>query len=124
MSKLLETKIHEEQEKSTNDKHIHHKEHIRIQESPHHQVQQRHGQSLSYNVNLQYNPQTPEAEKSTKLTVNITEQESGDVMQEFETIHDKLMHIIIVGEDLSYFAHIHPTLQTSHSNFTTNHTFP
>jgi hypothetical protein len=34
------------------------------------------------------------------------------------------MHIIIVGEDLSYFAHIHPTFETSNSNFTINHTFP
>ncbi len=34
------------------------------------------------------------------------------------------MHIIIVGEDLSYFAHIHPTLETSGSRFTINHTFP
>ncbi len=47
-----------------------------------------------------------------------------DIIEEFETIHYKLMHIIIVGEDLSYFAHIHPTLETSSSNFTINHTFP
>ncbi len=73
---------------------------------------------------MQYNPQTPEAEKSTKLAIYITEQQSGDVIQEFEPIHDKLMHIIIVGEDLSYFAHIHPTYETSNSNFTINHTFP
>ncbi len=123
MLKHLETEIHAEQEKSTINKHGHHKEHIQIQKS-HHPQEQQHSQSLSYNVNLQYNPQPPRAGNSTKLTVYITEQESGDVIQEFENIHDKLMHIIIVGEDLSYFAHIHPTLETSSSNFTINHTFP
>ena len=34
------------------------------------------------------------------------------------------MHIIIVGEDLSYFDHIHPTYDTPNSDFTINHTFP
>ncbi len=56
--------------------------------------------------------------------MNITEQNTGDITEEFEASHDELMHNIIVGEDLSYFAHIHPTLETSSSNFTINHTFP
>ena len=122
MLRHLETEIHSKHEQPTISKHSHHKDHIQIYESRHHQEQQ-HSQSHNYNVNLQYNPQTPEAGVSTKLAIYITEQQSGDVIQEFENIHDKLMHIIIVCEDLSYFAHIHPTLETSDSNFTINHTF-
>lgn len=36
------------------------------------------------------------------------------------------MHLIIVAEDLSYFAHIHPTMKagTDHTTFTISHTFP
>jgi hypothetical protein len=36
------------------------------------------------------------------------------------------MHVIIVGEDLSYFVHIHPTRAdgTNRSTFTISHTFP
>ncbi len=34
------------------------------------------------------------------------------------------MHLIIVEQDLSYFAHIHPTLIGADGNFTINHTFP
>ncbi len=123
MLKHLETKIHAEQEKSTISKHGHHKEHIQNHES-HHRQEQQQNQSPSYNVNLQYNSHIPRASYSTKLTVYITEQESGDVIQEFENIHDKLMHIIIVGEDLSYFAHVHHAFETSDGNFTINHTFP
>jgi hypothetical protein len=34
------------------------------------------------------------------------------------------MHLIIVGEDLTYFAHIHPTLEDNRESFTISHTFP
>jgi hypothetical protein len=120
----LETKIHAKQEQPIIDKHINHQTDKQIQEFHNHQELQQQNQRLRYNINLQYNPQTPGAGNFTKLTIYVTEQESGDVIQEFENIHDKLMHIIIVGEDLSYFAHIHPTLEMSDSNFTINHIFP
>ncbi len=120
----LETEIHTKQEKSTIDKHDNHQDDKQIQKSHHHQEQQQPSQSPNYNVNLQYNPQIPEAGHSTIITANITEQNTGDIIQEFEFIHDKLMHIIIVGEDLSYFAHLHPTYETHNGNFSINHTFP
>lgn len=90
----------------------------------HNKHQPQHNQSFSYNVNLQYDPQIPIAGKSTKLSILITEQRSGDIIQKFETIHDKLMHIIIVDEGLSYFAHIHPIFDTTSSIFTIYHIFP
>jgi hypothetical protein len=34
------------------------------------------------------------------------------------------MHIIVIGEDLSYFAHIHPSYETDTSTFAINHIFP
>ena len=124
MLRHLDTDIRAKYEQPKIRRHGNHQEDKHIQNSHHHQEQQKHIQRPHYNVNLQYNPQTPEAEVSTKLIVYITEQQSGDVIQEFEPIHDKLMHIIVVGEDLSYFAHIHPAYETSNSNFTINHTFP
>jgi hypothetical protein len=88
-----------------------------------HQNQQ-HNQNFSYNVNLKYEPQVPIAGKVTTFEIYITEQRSGNVIQDFETIHDKLMHIIVVGEDLSYFAHIHPSYETDTSTFAINYIFP
>jgi len=43
-----------------------------------------------------------------------------------EVLHDKLMHVIIVAEDLSYFVHIHPEIKDIDDNtrFTISHTFP
>ncbi len=34
------------------------------------------------------------------------------------------MHMIIVGEDLSYFAHIHPTLDSKSGIFSISNNFP
>ena len=65
----------------------------------------------NYNVNVQFDPPTPQAGKPTKLSLIITEQKVGEPIKQFDVIHDKLLHLIIVNsEDLSYFAHIHPKL--------------
>ena len=101
-----------------------HKQHSQHQDQ---QQQQHHHQppaSKQYNVNLQYDPITLEARKATKLVISVTDQRLGDTIRDFELVHDKLMHLIIVGEDLSYFAHIHPTLEDNGENFTIFHTFP
>ena len=93
--------------------------------SQHHRQQQQHHQepiSSQYSVNLHFDTIVPEARRNTALTISVAEK-SGTPVREFEFVHDKLMHLIIVGEDLSYFAHIHPTLAGS-GNFTINHIFP
>lgn len=80
----------------------------------------------NYNVNHRFDPITPEAGRSSTLVLSITNQKLGDPIKEFELIHDKLMHVIIVAEDLSYFAHIHPTFisGTDDATFTISHRFP
>lgn len=88
----------------------------------HHQIHQK-GTSF-YNVNIQYDPYNPEADSITQLVISITDQFSRDIVKEFETIHDKLMHLIIVNKDLSYFAHIHPIYENSNNLFTISHKFP
>jgi hypothetical protein len=94
----------------------------------HSQHEQQHNQqpiSNHYNVNVKYDPITIEAGRRTKLILSVTEQRSGNHIRDFELVHDKLMHLIIVGDDLSYLAHIHPLyLKKSRENFTVFHTFP
>ena len=77
----------------------------------------------NYNVNLRFDPIMPEAGGPSTLVLSITDQKLGDPIKEFELVHDKLMHVIIVAEDLSYFAHIHPT-RIDDATFTVSHTFP
>ncbi|MDQ3869830.1 MAG: hypothetical protein M3250_09795 [Thermoproteota archaeon] len=112
---------------SSHDEQQKHKQHSQDHQQQQYQDQQQHHQppaSKQYNVNLQYDPITPEAQKATKLIISISDQRIGDPIRDFELLHDKLLHLIIVGEDLSYFAHIHPTLEDNGENFTIFHTFP
>jgi hypothetical protein len=61
--------------------------------------------AVGYNINLQSNSATPEAGKPTKLILVSTEQNIDDPITGFDTIHDKLMHLVIVNNSgLSYFA--------------------
>ena len=48
-----------------------------------------------------------QANEETELQVQITDA-AGTPVAEFEENHEKLLHLIIVNEDLSYFRHIHP----------------
>jgi hypothetical protein len=78
----------------------------------------------NYNVNVQFDPVTPQAGKPTNLSLAVTEQKVGEPIKQFDIIHDKLMHLIIVNsEDLSHFAHIHPKLNNETDIFHITHTF-
>jgi hypothetical protein len=81
--------------------------------------------SINYNVNIQFDPATPQAGKPTHLNLIVTEQKvGGETIKQFDIIHDKLMHLIIVNsEDLSHFAHIHPKLDKETGIFHITHTF-
>ena len=97
------------------------------QQHKHHQLHTQSPVSGYYNVNIRLDPITPEAGKPTELVLSMTDQRLGDPINEFEMVHDKLMHVIIVGEDLSYFAHIHPTIRSGNDDssiFTITHIFP
>jgi len=78
----------------------------------------------SYDVDLRYSPTIPNAGTPTQITVSIKEKSTGRPMTDFEKVHDKLMHMIIVGEDLSYFAHIHPTIDADTGIFSITNNFP
>jgi hypothetical protein len=96
------------------------------QHQEHHQVHNQLPLSEYYNVNVRFDPVTPEAGKPTELTLSVTHQKLGDAIREFELVHDKLMHLIVVAEDLSHFAHIHPTIivGANDTTFNISHIFP
>lgn len=50
---------------------------------------------------------TAKAKEDTDLTIQITG-EDGAPINEFDENHEKLLHLIVVNHDLSFFNHIHP----------------
>lgn len=39
----------------------------------------------------------------------------GTRVSHFEVVHEKLIHLFVVGEDLEFFEHIHPVLEEDHA---------
>jgi hypothetical protein len=112
-----------ERDSSVSDHKEHHQQHHHHQQ---HSTQSKTTTTLTatYNVNVQFDPATPQAGKPTNLSLVVTEQKVGEPINQFDIIHDKLMHLIIVNsEDLSYFAHIHPKLNKEAGIFHISHTF-
>ncbi|MCI3921621.1 hypothetical protein MO973_15405 [Paenibacillus sp. TRM 82003] len=52
----------------------------------------------------------PKAGQSAALDIRITDAD-GSVIEHFEVSHEKLMHLIVVSEDLAHFAHLHPAYE-------------
>ncbi|RAR45364.1 hypothetical protein [Paenibacillus sp. MDMC362] len=74
-----------------------------------------------YNAAFTWN-EPVRAGAESELTIRITDQDGGPV-QDFDVNHEKLLHLIIVNRDLSFFQHIHPDYKEN-GVFTVNTTFP
>src|ERR671919_1639234 len=113
-----------ERESSVSDHKEHHQQHHHHQQHSTQPKTTTTTLTATYNVNVQFDPATPQAGKPTHLSLVITEQKVGEPIKQFDIIHDKLMHLIIVNsEDLSHFAHIHPRLDKQTGIFHITHTF-
>ena len=67
-------------------------------------------------------PARIEAGKPVQLSLMIHGAD-GKTVKEFQTIHTKLIHLIIVRDGLDQFAHVHPEVDDK-GNITIAHTFP
>ena len=97
----------------------HHQHHQQQQQQHRHEPNQ-----MPYNVILKYNPTVPKAGQPTLITIKIRENKTEKRVKEFDLLHEKLMHVIIVSEDLAYFSHIHPIFDDKEDIFTVYHQFP
>jgi len=50
----------------------------------------------------------PTGGASDVWTIKVLDSKNGEPVKDFEVVHDKLMHLIVVKKDLSWFNHIHP----------------
>jgi hypothetical protein len=66
-------------------------------------------------------PAPPVAGQSAQLKLNI-QTADGVTVREFETLHEKLVYLIVVRDGLDEFAHLHPTVD-GRGNLGTTHIF-
>ncbi len=64
--------------------------------------------SVEYPMDLSVTPAVPRAGAPTELLFRVRDPRSGAPIEHFEIVHEKLFHMFIVSQDLSYFIHDHP----------------
>jgi len=76
-----------------------------------------------YTLELTANPKKPKPNEPVELRLLVRDQDNNNApVTAFETVHEKLLHLVIVRRDLELFAHEHPTPNPDGS-FTLRHTF-
>ena len=61
-----------------------------------------------YPLDLQVEPATPRSAEVTRLVFGITDPKTGQPVHDFEVVHEKLYHVFVVSQDLTFFLHTHP----------------
>jgi len=61
----------------------------------------------AYHLTLTSEPQAPQAGEQVEVTVQLTDA-YGAAVSDFEIVHEKKLHLVIVREGLDKFTHIHP----------------
>jgi Heavy metal binding domain len=65
---------------------------------------------VEYPMDLTLNPRTPRPNQRVDLVFKIRDPKTGAPVKRFEVIHEKLFHMFIVSQDLSFFLHEHPVV--------------
>lgn len=63
---------------------------------------------MKFQVTLIADPGTPQAGQSFALTLDIASTDDQTSIVEFDEVHTKLLHLIVVSEDVTQFLHLHP----------------
>lgn len=63
---------------------------------------------LEYRLKVESLPKAPRTGATTRLRFQIVHPKTGKPVEKFREIHEKLFHLFLISEDLSYFAHEHP----------------
>jgi Heavy metal binding domain len=66
---------------------------------------------MEYTLDVQQSPKLLRPGAPVQLTLRVLDPGSSQPVKDFAVVHEKLMHLFLVGEDLSFFAHQHPVLQ-------------
>lgn len=71
---------------------------------------------------LETEPAEPKAGEAVALKLMVHDMD-GAMVRDYDVIHEKLVHLILVREGLDEFAHLHPTVDDS-GNLSVTHSFP
>jgi hypothetical protein len=76
---------------------------------------------VRFGLDVASQPKSPKA--GEPATLQLTVRDRGGLASDFEIVHEKPMHLIVVSKDLGYFRHEHPQ-PSGDGRFEWTHTFP
>ena len=76
-----------------------------------------------FDLKMEATPGAPRPNEKVRLRFAIYNPRTGQQVQQFAIIHDKLFHLFVVSQDMTEFQHIHPQLE-SDGSFTIETTLP
>ena len=65
---------------------------------------------VEYPMDVRMVPAAPRAGQRVQLRFAVRHPMTGTRIREFEVVHEKLLHLFVVSQDLSFFRHEHPQL--------------
>jgi hypothetical protein len=63
---------------------------------------------VEYPVDLRLSPRVPSPGEPLEMVFRVENPRTRALVTKFDVVHEKLFHLFLVSEDLSYFAHEHP----------------
>lgn len=70
---------------------------------------------IEFNMQVSHSPALLKPGEIATLEFHISDPRTSKQVTRFEIVHEKLIHLFVVSENLEFFAHIHPTLQPDNS---------
>lgn len=72
-----------------------------------------------FTVSMSTDPQILQSNQDTTIHFKVYDASSGNSISSYQILYTKLMHFVIVNNDLTYFSHIHPDFQNGEFFITT-----
>jgi len=66
-------------------------------------------------VHITTAPKILKAGEETLLTFHVEDPSTGKTVRDFEIMHEKLFHQFLISQDMQFFEHVHPIMQTDGS---------
>ncbi|MBV9226070.1 MAG: hypothetical protein JOY85_18715 [Acidobacteriaceae bacterium] len=66
---------------------------------------------IEYPLEISQSPERLRAGDTAILTLRVLNPQTKASVKQFEIVHEKLIHLFVISENLEFFAHIHPTPQ-------------
>jgi Heavy metal binding domain len=63
---------------------------------------------IEYPLRMALKPSQPRAGKEVEFAFTVLDPKTGQRVNDFQVMHEKLYHLFIVSQDLQYFVHDHP----------------